>query len=329
MSYKQWEREFFGQKLVIENGKMAKQAHGAILLRYADSVLLTTVDGNEEAMPGTDFLPLTVEYQEKFYAAGKIPGGFLKRENRPSDNAVLSARIIDRPIRPLFQDGMRNEIQVIVTVLSADPDNPPDIWGIMGASLALNLSEIPFEGVVAGVQVGYIDGKYVIFPSAEELKRSELDIVVAGTKHAVTMVEGEAKEVSEKIMVGALEAAHEAIKSLVVFQEEILAEFEIKKWELEIPTAPEGFVEAFGEFVDRDKLAGLMLTPGKHAKDKALKEYRDQLIEAFVQKVNDRWSEEEIMGNIGYLKDSYHDVEKEVMRRRIVQDDVRMDGRKH
>lgn len=329
VSYKQWEREFFGQKLVIENGKMAKQAHGAILLRYADSVLLTTVDGNEETMPGTDFLPLTVEYQEKFYAAGKIPGGFLKRENRPSDNAVLSARIIDRPIRPLFPEGMRNEVQVIVTVLSADPDNPPDIWGIMGASLALNLSEIPFEGVVAGVQVGYVDGRYVIFPSAEELKRSELDIVVAGTKHAVTMVEGEAKEVSEKTMIGALEAAHEAIKSLVAFQEEILAEFEIKKWELEIPTAPEGFLEAFGELVDRDKLADLMLTPGKHAKDEALKEYRDQLIEDFIQKVNDRWSEEEIMENVGYLKDFYHDVEKEVMRRRIVQDDVRMDGRKH
>lgn len=329
MSYKRWEREFFDQKLVIENGKMAKQADGAVLLKYADSVLLTTVNGNEKAMPGTDFLPLTVEYQEKFYAAGKIPGGFLKRESRPSDNAVLSARIIDRPIRPLFPDGMRNEIQVIITVLSADPDNPPDIWGITGSSLALNISPIPFEGIVAGVQVGYVDGKYVIFPSAEELDRSELDIVVAGTENAVAMVEGEAKEVSEEVMVGALEAAHEAIKSLVAFQKEIISEFEIEKWVAEIPVAPEGFLEPFNAMVDRDKLAEIMLTPGKKNKDRALKTYRDELIELFTEKAKETWSEEEIEANTGFVKDLFHDIEKEVMRKRVIEDDVRMDGRKH
>lgn len=329
MSYKRWEREFFGQKLVIENGKMAKQADGAVLLKYADSVLLTTVNGNEKAMPGTDFLPLTVEYQEKFYAAGKIPGGFLKRESRPSDNAVLSARIIDRPIRPLFPDGMRNEIQVIITVLSADPDNPPDIWGITSSSLALNISPIPFEGIVAGVQVGYVDGEYVIFPSAEELERSELDIVVAGTENAVAMVEGEAKEVSEEVMVGALEAAHEAIKSLVAFQKEIISEFAIEKWEAEIPVAPEGFLEPFNAMVDRDKLAEIMLTQGKKNKDKVLKAYRDELIELFTEKAKETWSEEEIEANTGFVKDLFHDIEKEVMRKRVIEDDVRMDGRKH
>ncbi|AFK05934.1 polyribonucleotide nucleotidyltransferase [Mesotoga prima MesG1.Ag.4.2] len=329
MSYRRWEREFFGQKLVIENGKMAKQADGAVVLRYADSVLLTTVNGNEQAVPGTDFLPLTVEYQEKFYAAGKIPGGFLKRESRPSDNAVLSARIIDRPIRPLFPDGMRNEIQVIVTVLSADPDNPPDIWGIMASSLVLNISPIPFEGIVAGVQVGYVDGKYVVFPSADELERSELDIVVAGTEDAVAMVEGEAKEVSEEVMVGALEAAHEAIKSLVAFQKEIISEFQTEKWELEIPAAPEGFLESFDTLVDRNKLAEIMLTPGKKNKDKALKTYRDELIEQFIGKAKETWSEEEIEDNIGFVKDFYHDIEKKVMRRRVIEEDVRMDGRKH
>jgi len=329
VSYKRWEREFFGQKLVIENGKMAKQADGAVLLKYADSVLLTTVNGNEKAMPGTDFLPLTVEYQEKFYAAGKIPGGFLKRESRPSDNAVLSARIIDRPIRPLFPDGMRNEIQVIITVLSADPDNPPDIWGITSSSLALNISPIPFEGIVAGVQVGYVDGEYVIFPSAEELERSELDIVVAGTENAVAMVEGEAKEVSEEVMVGALEAAHEAIKSLVAFQKEIISEFAIEKWEAEIPVAPEGFLEPFNAMVDRDKLAEIMLTQGKKNKDKVLKAYRDELIELFTEKAKETWSEEEIEANTGFVKDLFHDIEKEVMRKRVIEDDVRMDGRKH
>ena len=329
MNYKQWEREFFGRTLTIENGRVAKQANGAVVLRYADSVLLATVDGNEEAMTGTDFLPLTVEYVEKFYAAGKIPGGFLKRESRPSDNAVLSARIIDRPIRPLFPDGMRNEVQVILTVLSADPDNPPDIWGILGASMALNLSKIPFEGIVAGVRVGYIDEKYVIFPSVEELDRSELDIVVAGTKDAVTMVEGEAKEVSEKVMVGALEAAHDAIKSLVAFQEEIIKEFEIEKWVIEIPQAPEGFVESFEKLIDRKRIADLMLTHGKKAKDAALKTYRNELIELFYEKNIDRWTEEEIDSNVRYLKDFYHDVEKEVMRQRVVEEDIRMDGRKH
>ncbi|MBN2218687.1 MAG: polyribonucleotide nucleotidyltransferase [Kosmotogaceae bacterium] len=329
MSYKRWEREFFGQKLVIENGKMAKQADGAVILKYADSVLLTTVNGNEQAMPGTDFLPLTVEYQEKFYAAGKIPGGFLKRESRPSDNAVLSARIIDRPIRPLFPDGMRNEIQVIVTVLSADPNNPPDIWGIMASSLALNISPIPFEGIVAGVQVGYVDGKYVVFPSAEELERSELDIVVAGTEYAVAMVEGEAKEVSEEVMVGALEAAHEAIRSLVAFQKEIISEFQIEKWEIEIPAAPEGFLESFDTLVDRNELSEIMLTPGKKNKDKALKTYRDEIIEQFIEKAKETWSEEEIEDNMGFVKDFYHDIEKEVMRKRVIEDDVRMDGRKH
>ncbi len=329
MNYKQWEREFFGRTLTIENGRVAKQANGAVVLRYADSVLLATVDGNEEAMTGTDFLPLTVEYVEKFYAAGKIPGGFLKRESRPSDNAVLSARIIDRPIRPLFPDGMRNEVQVILTVLSADPDNPPDIWGILGASMALNLSKIPFEGIVAGVRVGYIDEKYVIFPSVEELNRSELDIVVAGTRDAVTMVEGEAKEVSEKVMVGALEAAHDAIKSLVAFQEEIIKEFEIEKWVIEIPQAPEGFVESFEKLIDRKRIADLMLTHGKKAKDAALKTYRNELIELFYEKNIDRWTEEEIDSNVRYLKDFYHDVEKEVMRQRVVEEDIRMDGRKH
>lgn len=329
MNYKQWEREFFGRTLTIENGRVAKQANGAVVLRYADSVLLATVDGNEEAMTGTDFLPLTVEYVEKFYAAGKIPGGFLKRESRPSDNAVLSARIIDRPIRPLFPDGMRNEVQVILTVLSADPDNPPDIWGILGASMALNLSKIPFEGIVAGVRVGYIDEKYVIFPSVEELNRSELDIVVAGTEDAVTMVEGEAKEVSEKVMVGALEAAHDAIKSLVAFQEEIIKEFEIEKWVIEIPQAPEGFVESFEKLIDRKRIADLMLTHGKKAKDAALKTYRNELIELFYEKNIDRWTEEEIDSNVRYLKDFYHDVEKEVMRQRVVEEDIRMDGRKH
>jgi len=197
MNVKSWKKEFFGREFIIEHGKMAKQANGAVLVRYGDSAILVTATASDRPVQGVDFLPLTVEYQERFYAAGKIPGGFIKREGKPSENAILSARLIDRPIRPLFPDDFRNEVQIVVTVLSADPNNPPDTWGILGASLALNLSNIPFEGVVAGVRLAYIDVDFIAFPGETDMERSKLDLVVAGTKEAVTMVEGEAKEVSE------------------------------------------------------------------------------------------------------------------------------------
>ncbi|AKI96893.1 polyribonucleotide nucleotidyltransferase [Kosmotoga pacifica] len=327
--FKKWEREFYGRKLVVEHGKMAKQSHGACFVRFGDSAILATVDANEEPIEGADFLPLTVEYQEKFYAAGKIPGGFIKREGRPSENAVLSARLIDRPIRPLFPDGMTNEVQVIVTVLSADPDTPPDTMGIFASSLALNISPIPFNGVVAGVRVGYIDNEYVIFPTVEQLEKSMLDIVVAGTKEAVTMVEGEAKEVSEEVMLGALKAAHDAIKKLVKFQEEILSEFEIQKWEIRIPEPPEGLLESFSELLDDDEIFRLMLTPGKKAKDKALKEYRNEKIEKFKELYANKWSEEELTENEKFLKSFFDERLKSIMRHSIIEKNLRLDGRKH
>lgn len=324
-----WEKDFFGRKLRIEHGKVAKQAHGSCVIRYADSMILATVDGNEDPISG-DFMPLTVEYQEKFYAAGKIPGGFIKREGRPGENAILSARLIDRPIRPLFPDGLRNEVQVIVTVLSADPDNPPDLWGIFGASLSLNISEIPFEGIAAGVRVGYVDGEYVINPNQEELEKAELDIVVAGTKDAVTMVEGEALEVSEEIMVGALKVAHEAIKELCEFQEEIIKSFgEISKWQIEMPKATDGILEAFDALINDQEVYEKMQTPGKHAKDKALKVYRDEKLEEFAEKNSEEWPEEVIAENMSFLKNFYHDKVKHVMRRAVIEKDIRMDGRNH
>ena len=325
-----WEKDFYGRKLRIEHGKVAKQAHGACIVTYADSMILATVDGNEESLPGTDFMPLTVEYQEKFYAAGKIQGGFIKREGRPGENAILSARLIDRPIRPLFPDGFTNEVQVIVTVLSADPDNPPDLWGVFGSSLALNISEIPFEGIAAGVRVGYVDGKYVVNPTQEELTKSEIDIVVAGTNDAVTMVEGEALEVSEKIMIGALKTAHDAIKELCAFQKEIIEELGgVTKWEVKVPEAPEGFIEAFDEILDEEVICGKIQTPGKHAKDDALKNYRNEKLEEFCEKNNGRWSEETIKENMYFLKNFYHDKIKHVMRRSVIEEDIRMDGRNH
>lgn len=307
---------------------MAKQAHGSVLLRMGESAVLATATMSENAVQGIDFVPLTVEFQEKFYAAGKIPGGFIKREGRPSESAILSARLIDRPIRPLFPKKFRNEVQVIVMVLSADPENPPDVMGITAASLALNVSKIPFEDVVAGVRIGYIDGEFIVFPSEEQLENSRLDIVVAGTKDAITMVEGEAGEISEEEMVKALMIAHEAIKEIVKFEEKIISELSVEKYQPEYPEPPEGMVEKFLEMVDREELEKRMLVKEKHARSEALKEYRNSLIEKFFEEV---WKleEGELQDDyVEFLKEAYDDLVKHAMRRMIVEKNLRMDGRK-
>ncbi|MFO7881345.1 MAG: polyribonucleotide nucleotidyltransferase [Kosmotogaceae bacterium] len=326
--FKKWEREFFGKKLVVEHGKMAKQADGACFVKFDESALLTTVGGSEERNERVNFLPLTVEYQEKFYAAGKIPGGFIKREGRPGENAVLSARIIDRPLRPLFPDGMTNEVQIIITVLSADTDNPPDTMGIFSSSLALNLSPVPFEGIVAGVKIGYIDGEFVLFPSVEQLKRSKIDVVVAGTEGAVTMVEGEAKEVSEEVMVEALKTAHEAIKKLIEFQKEIISDFEIEKWEVEIPEKPEELTERFDRLIEDSEIEEAMNVEGKQAKSGSLKELRNGLIEKFKEELGEELDDEEFEEIEGFLKEHFGEREKKFMRRRVIERDLRMDNRK-
>jgi len=326
--FKKWEREIFGKKLVVEHGKMAKQADGACFVKFDESALLTTVGGSEERNEGVNFLPLTVEYQEKFYAAGKIPGGFIKREGRPGENAILSARLIDRPLRPLFPDGMTNEVQIIITVLSADTDNPPDTMGIFSSSLALNLSPIPFEGIVAGVKIGYIDGEFVLFPSVEQLKKSKIDVVVAGTEDAVTMVEGEAKEVSEEVMVEALKKAHEAIKKLIEFQKEIISEFEIEKWEIEIPKKPEEIIGSFDKLIDDSKIEEAFNIEGKQAKSRKLKEFRNELIDKLKEDFDEELPEEEFAEVEGFLKEHYEERVKKYMRRRIIERDLRMDGRK-
>lgn len=320
--YKVWKKNFFGRELIIEHGKMAKQANGSVVLRFADSALLVTATASDEPSDNLDFMPLTVEYQEKFYAAGKIPGGFIKRESRPGETAILSARLIDRPIRPLFPKKFTNEVQIVVTVLSVDPDNPPDTWGIFGTSVALNLSNIPFEGVVAGVRVGYIDGEYVVFPKEKDMERSLIDIVVAGTKEAVTMVEGEAKEVSEEEMLNALEVAHNAIKELVEFQEEIIKEFSIEKMEIKFPELPEDIKNKFQSLIDFQELEKRLLTKGKHARSVAIKEYRDVLLEQLKTEVeiNDENVEK-------LLKIFYEEEVKKTVRKMIVEKNLRVDGR--
>src|ERR1700758_5631346 len=205
-----------GRKLVLETGRIARQADGAVLATYGDTAVLCTVVFNKQPKPGIDFFPLTVNYQEKTFAAGKIPGGFFKREGRPTEKEVLSSRLIDRPIRPLFAPGFLNEVQVVCTVLSHDLENDPDIVAMIGASAALTLSGIPFLGPIAGARVGYVDGRYVLNPTMNQLPRSELDLVVAGTGEGVLMVESAAKELPEHVMLGAVAFGH--LVSHPVFQ---------------------------------------------------------------------------------------------------------------
>jgi polyribonucleotide nucleotidyltransferase len=323
-----WETELFGRKIVVEHGKMAKQAHGAVLLRMGESAVLATATMSDNAVQGIDFVPLTVEFQEKFYAAGKIPGGFIKREGKPSESAILSARLIDRPIRPLFPKKFRNETQVIVMVLSVDPDNSPDVMGITAASIALNISKVPFEGVVAGVRVGYVDGEFIVFPTEEQLEKSRLDIVVAGTKDAITMVEGEASEISEEEMVKALMVAHDAIKKIVEFEENIISELQVEKYQPEYPQPPGGMIEKFLELVNIEELENRMLVKEKQKRKEALDSYRDELIEKFFGEVWQIEEEENQEEYVGFLKEAYDELVKTRMRRMIVEKGIRMDGRK-
>ena len=223
--------DFLGRDLIVETGEMAKQTDGAVLVRYGDTVVLSVCVMGKEVL-GQDFFPLQVLYQEKLYSVGKIPGGFIKREGRPSDEATLAARLIDRPIRPMFDEALRQEIQVVNTVLSVDPDNSPVMAALFGTSLCLGISKIPFDGPVAGVVVGKIGKELIINPTAEQIDASELSLTVAGTKDAICMVEAGASELSEKDMLEALMFGHENLKKLCDFQEQIIKEIGAEKQEL-------------------------------------------------------------------------------------------------
>jgi len=323
VAFKQWKTEISGIELSVEHGRMAKQSAGSAVVRLGDTVVLVTANGMKTATGG-DFFPLTVEFQEKYYSSGKIPGGYLKREGRPGDTSILAARQIDRPIRPLFPKGFYNEVQVIATVLALDESNPADILGIFGASIALNLSDIPFEGVVAGVKVGYVDGKPVVFPTEEELGNSLIDLTVAGSKEAIVMVEGEGKEVSESLMLEALDVAHEAIKQMCEFQEQIMADMgPYEKMEFEIVDLSDEEKERIEGLINRDELKARMLTEGKKATEKALGEYKDQILEAFLESYAD-----EEKGEKGPLAAAhYEEVLKDIMRRTIIEEKKRSDGR--
>src|SRR6476659_1561680 len=230
------------QELIVETGKVAKQADGSVIIRYGDTMLLVAAVSSRTAKEGLDFFPLTVEYRENTFSAGRIPGNYFRREGRPSEKEVLTCRLIDRPVRPLFPDGYRFETQIVASVISADADNDPDVVAITGASCALYLSDIPFNNPIGGVRVGLIDGKYLINPTYDERRESQLNLIVAGTEEAIVMVEAGALEVAEKIMVEALMLAHKEIKRLCLWQKELYKALQITKREFEPVAIDEALV---------------------------------------------------------------------------------------
>lgn len=317
--------DFCGRGLTVETGEVAKQAGGAVLVRYDDTVVLSTATASKQAKEGIDFFPLTVLFEEKLYSVGKIPGGFLRREGRPSEHATLTARMIDRPIRPLFADGFRNEVQVVNTVLSVDQDCTPEMTAMFGASLALCVSDIPFNGPIAGVMVGRVDGEYIINPTPEQLEKSDINLTVAGTKYAVNMVESGAKEVSEEAMLGAIMFGNEHIKQLVAFQEEIAAAVGKEKMEVKLYTVDEDIdreVRAQFEQAIRDAVSI----------EKKLERYGkiDELTEEAVAVFDAKEYENEAAKAkvLKQVKQICHSIEADEVRRLIIEDKVRPDGRK-
>ena len=278
---KVFKTEWANRSLTIETGQLAKQANGAVLVRYGDTVVLSTAVASKEPRDG-DFFPLMVNYEEKMYAAGKIPGGFKKREGRPSDEATLTARLIDRPIRPLFPKGYKYDVQIMNTVLSADPDCSPEMAAMIGSSMALSVSDIPFQGPIAGVNVGYIDGEYIINPTVEQKEISRLDLEVAGHRDAVNMVEAGASEITEQEMLEAIFFGHEEIQRLVDFQQQIIDHLQPEKQEFTPIEQDEQLVDKVTRLTEEQGLKKAVLTFDKQQRDDNLDALKDAVIEQFV-----------------------------------------------
>ena len=309
-----------GKELTVEIGEMARQANAAVVVKYGDTVVLTTAVASKEAKD-VDFFPLTVNYEEKMYAVGKIPGGFLRREGRPGTEATLAARLIDRPIRPLFEDGFRNEVQVISTVLSVEYDCDPVMAAMLGSSLSLSVSNIPFKGPIAGVTVGYIDGEYIINPNIEQLEKSEIDLKVAGTSDAINMVEAGAKEVSEEIMLKAIMFGHEEIKRLIAFQQQIVDEIGQEKMEVELKVIDEKIYNEVLELALSEMKSAISIKD-KQERDEAISTVKEKVVAIF----EERASEEDEL-DIVKAKLSLDKIVKDEVRREITEDKVRPDGR--
>ena len=337
-----------GREMIFEVGRIAELAGGAVTVRYGDTLILSTATASKQPREGIDFFPLTVDYEERMSAAGKIPGGFLKREGRPGEHAVLSARLTDRPIRPLFPKGYRNDVHIVTTVFSTDQQNDPDILSITGASAALTISSIPFNGPVAGVRLGYVDGQIVVNPTYEQLEESDMNVVVAGTRDAIMMVEGEALEVSEEILVDAIELGHRIIKMLVDAQIRLAEAVGKESEAVDIPSRDPGVDRAVQAFLG-DRLTEAMQLEEKTARNDTMRTLKDETVNFFVEEFESNRNAEirdlqssdplemaraldsldnEVAGVRKAVSDAYEDFVKATMRRLILEQGYRADGRR-
>lgn len=325
MSKKVFELDFRGRKLVIEQGEYAKQADGAVLVRYGDTVILSTAVVSDNANILSDFFPLMVLYQEKLYSVGKIPGGFIKREGRPTDAATLAARMIDRPMRPMFPEDFRNEVQVVNTVLSVDTDNSPELAAMFGSSLATSISQIPFDGPIAGVKVGRVNGEFVINPTPDELEKSDIDLTVAGTTEAINMVEAGSKEVSEEDMLEALMFGHEAVKELCEFQKTIIKEIGLPKMEYEKLDITDELREEVKNLA-ADKLDSAMRIKEKLAKYEAIDNVKKEVVSKYEEENSDL-DKDELNILLTKVKLVLESIEYDIFRSITVNEKTRADGR--
>ena len=325
MSKKVFELDFRGRKLVIEQGEYAKQADGAVLVRYGDTVILSTAVVSDNANILSDFFPLMVLYQEKLYSVGKIPGGFIKREGRPTDAATLAARMIDRPMRPMFPEDFRNEVQVVNTVLSVDTDNSPELAAMFGSSLATSISQIPFDGPIAGVKVGRVNGEFIINPTPDELEKSDIDLTVAGTTEAINMVEAGSKEVSEEDMLEALMFGHEAVKELCEFQKTIIEEIGLPKMEYEKLDITDELREEVKSLA-ADKLDSAMRIKEKLAKYEAIDNVKKEVVSKYEEENSDL-DKDELNILLTKVKLVLESIEYDIFRSITVNEKTRADGR--
>ena len=321
-----FETEFRGRTLTVEIGELAKQAHGAVLVRYGDTVILSTVCVSKTANVLSDFFPLMVLYQEKLYSVGKIPGGFIKREGRPTENATLAARMIDRPMRPLFPENFRNEVQIVNTVLSVDPDNSPELTAMFASSLATSISKVPFNGPIAGVKVGRVDGKFIINPTVDELDKSDIDLTVAGTSEAINMVEAGAKEASEEDMLEALMFGHDAVKELIKFENKIIKEVGQEKMEYEVLEISDELKDEIYSLA-KEPLDNAMRIKDKLEKYAAIDKVKEDVVQKFEYE-NDDLDKDELNELLTKVKLCLSEVEYEVFRKIVVKEKKRADGRK-
>ena len=324
MAKQEFHLDFCGRGITVETGEIAKQADGAVIVRYGDTVTLSTACASNQAKEGIDFFPLTVSFEEKLYSVGKIPGGFLRREGRPSEHATLTASMIDRPIRPLFAEGFRNEVQVVNTVLSVDQDYSPEMAAMFGASLALCISDIPFNGPIAGVKVGRVNGELICNPTVEQAAASDIDLTVAGTSQALNMVEAGAKEVSEEDMLQALMFGHEQIKKLCAFQEEIVKACGKEKREVTLYAVDEALDKEVRENFEA-KIREAVSIKEKLERYGKIDELTEEAVEMISAKEYD--SEKELNNAVKQTKEICRGIEADEVRRLIIEDKVRPDGR--